>query len=126
MTDAVLARDLRDALNAPLVGMTDAQIDTAIQGQLKEDQIPISYPAEVGLLLANKIAFANALDQTLIQRGAIWNAVVYNLIALGLTPGITRVATEELSAIRTWAPNARFDAGKALTNLLRIIKAAER
>lgn len=126
MTDAVLARDLRDALNDPLVGMTDAQIDNAILGQLKEDQTPLSHPAQVGLLLANKIAFANALDQILIQRGAVWNAVVYDLTALGLSPGIKRVATEELSAIRTWAPNAGFDAGKALTNLLRIIKAAER
>lgn len=126
MTDAALARDLRDALNAPNVGMGDAIIDQAINGQLREDSIAATYPGEVAQMLANKLAFASALDQTLLNRGAVWNHPVYNLTALNLSPGTRMVATEELTAIRTWAPAPGFDAAKALTNMLRIIKAAER
>jgi hypothetical protein len=126
MTDDVLARDLRDALNTANVGMSDAMIDQAIVGQLREDGIAMTQQAPVARLLANKAAFANALDQTLLMRGAAWNQRVYDLVQLNLSPGIQLVATEELTAIRTWSPTPRFDAAKALTNMLRIIKAAER
>lgn len=124
MSDATLARDLRNVLNAE--GMNDQTINTAIQGELKEAQIAQTYPGVVASINNNQAGFSASLNTSLTASGATWNGVVYNLTALGLSMGIKLVATEELSAIRTHANTPGFDSAKALTNMLRIIKAAER
>ncbi|MCP4425500.1 MAG: hypothetical protein GY803_13485 [Chloroflexi bacterium] len=124
MSDADLAGDLRQLLDT--YGMTAESINDAIGKELKETQIEALFTAVIANINLNKIAFSANLNNALTARGATWNGVVYNLAPLGLSFGLKLAATEELSAIRTHAPTPGFDAAKALTNLLRLIKAAER
>ena len=127
MNDVQFAALLR-ALLALYATMTATQINDTINSPqgLKESLIAQQLAGAVGLLNQNKLAFAAALDAALVNAGAVWNVNVYNLNGLAMSFGIKLVAREELSAIRTHAPTIGFDAAKALTNMLRLIKAAER
>jgi hypothetical protein len=123
--DMELSRAIRNALN--VAGITDADIDQMISGQLRENDIANDYPVAVGRMLQNKIPFAAALDGELLQLGATWGNPRYNLSALGLSSGaVQQFATEQVTAIRTWTPQNNYDAAKALTDMLRVVKRLER
>ena len=50
----------------------------------------------------------------------------WDLGAVDLTGPLKRVATEEVNAISKHGPTSGFDAAKALTNILRMIKGRNR
>lgn len=113
---------LRTVLNG--CGMSNAQIAAAVAGPLREIEVGANYPGVVAAMAApNNLAFANAFDQAITNLGGVWNPPVWNLAALGLTPPLSMVAVEECSAISKYARTNAFDAVKALTNILRMIKA---
>ena len=124
MADRDLSNAIRGVLNT--YAATNALIDRCIRGSLREADIAQNLPHSVTTMRLKKVEFAAALDQALTALGAVWQNPTYNLAGLGLSPGIRLVATEELSAIRTYAPTAGYDAAKALTNMLRLIKTIER
>lgn len=92
LTDARLARILRDALNA--YAMTDTLIATLIHGELKETGIASSYPDAVTNLKNQRFAFAANLQNALLREGAIWLGNVYSL-GTQMSFGFKLVATEE-------------------------------
>ncbi len=124
MPDLTLSAAIRAELIAH-AGITTNQINTLIGAPLKESDIDANYAAQVGTLYGNRVAFAAGIDTAVTNQGGVWTGNVYNLLPLGLVK-LKMVAAEELSAIRTHAATPGFDAGKALTNMLRLIKAAER
>lgn len=107
-------------------GMTAGDIDADIAGELKEAVIAHSRAAAVQNINLNKVQFGTDMDQAITGLGAVWTHPVYNLTPLNLPFGVKLVATEELSAIKTHSPSPNFDAAKALTNMLRMIKIAEK
>lgn len=124
MADIDLSNAIRGVLNT--YAATNALIDRVIRQALREADVTQHLPNSVTTMRLKKVEFAAALHQALIVLGAVWQNPVYNLGGLGLSPGVRRAATEELSAIRTHAPTAGYDAAKALTNMLRLIKSIER
>jgi hypothetical protein len=124
MTNQTMATAIRGVLAQYAV--SNALINGVITTQLKEQDVAEHLAIAVNTMLVSKLGFAAALDLAMVGLGAVWGGATYNLAALNLTPGVRMAATEELSAIRTHAPTAGYDAAKALTNMLRLIKAAER
>lgn len=124
MTNQTMATAIRGVLARYAV--SDALISAATRQELKEQDVAQHLANAVNTMRISKLAFAAALDAALVHLGAVWGGTTYNLAALGLTPGVRMAATEELSAIRTHAPTAGYDPAKALTNMLRLIKVAER
>ncbi len=122
MSDQDLAIIIRGALG--VVGLDNGAIDALIAGELKEAALASN--AASTQMTNNATAFRDDLDHRLTQAGAVWSPPVYNLAGLGLTMGVKMVATEELAAIRTHAGTPGFDGAKAVTNMLRIVKAIER
>jgi hypothetical protein len=51
---------------------------------------------------------------------------IWNLRPTNIAPGLRLSATEELGAICKYGGHPGFDAAKAITNLLRLIKSAGR
>jgi hypothetical protein len=124
MPRTAFSNAIRGVLNR--YALTDQLIDNIIPHELKEADVATHLKTAVTNMTFWKNEFANALDQAITALGAIWNAPTYNLAPLGLPMGVQLAATEELSAIRTHAPTPGYDAAKALTNMLRLIKVAER
>lgn len=123
MPNAQLKAALQALLNT--YGMSNKMIAQATAGQLKEVNIAATYAAIVTEIGApNNVNFTNAFNAAITGLGGVWNAPVWNLGALGLTTPLPVVAVEECSAITTHGPTVGFDAAKALTNILRMIKAA--
>lgn len=122
MPNANLVAGLRGLLNN--YGMPDADIDQAIAGELKEVSIEHAYGNVVAAIAdPNNGGFTIAFNGVINGLGGVWKAPVWDLSQLALTMPLSAVAPEELSAITTHGPTPGFDAGKALTNLLRLIKA---
>lgn len=124
MPNADLAQAIRRVLND--YAATDVLIDRLMGIELKESDVATYLRHAVNTMLIKKTEFAAALHAELLGLNATWNAPTYNLVPLHLTPVVRLTATEELSAIRTHAPSPNYDPAKALTNMLRIIKVAER
>ena len=125
MADRELALALRSVLGQ--YEISDALIDIVIKHEIKECDIDKHAVKYVAILNKNKDALGNVLDAALMKYGVTWNAVssTYNFASMGLNKtGVS--ATEDLSAIRRFSSTENFDAAKALANMLRLIKAAER
>lgn len=115
---------LRGVLNR--FAATDLLIDKCCAIELKESDVAQYLPNAVNTMRLKKTEFATALDQAVTGLGAVWNGTFYAVNGMGLPIALRQPATEELSAIRTHAPTVGYDPAKALTNMLRLIKAAER
>ena len=124
MSNADLAAALRLVLRAIFPGLPNGEITSYIGGELKEIAVANDWAQWIQNM--NGPAFAQALDNELGQRGVTWQNNGYNFGPLGLTPPSSQTAPEDLNASRRYAPTATFDKAKAITNLLRAIKTAER
>ncbi len=119
------AAALRNVLVA--AGMTNNQIDTAIQGELKEVEIAHTYNGVVAAI-GNGAALRGSLIHEVTGVGGAFAPATntWNLTGTNINFGLRLSATEECGAICKYGNTAGFDAAKAVTNLLRLIKAAER
>ena len=122
-------QDFADALRAVLndCGIPNHQIDAAIAGELKEVQVAQTFAAVVAALGTGAMIKA-ALIQRVTRLGATYDDTtrVWNLVPTRISMGLRLSATEELGAICRYGGHPGFDAAKAITNVLRLIKAAPR
>ena len=106
--------------------MTNIQINQAIWGELKELSVASDYPMVAAAIAPpHNTAFTDAFNEAVQGAGGVRNGR-WNLAGIKLTPPLSMVAPEECNAISTHGPTPMFDAAKALTNILRLIKAGER
>lgn len=114
---------LCDVLEA--AGMTRIEIETAIGGELKEVDIAETYSVVV-IGIGNGGNLRADLIQEVTRVGGAVAGNVWNLTPTNINGGLRLSATEELGAICRYGGTPTFDAAKAVTNLLRLIKAARR
>ena len=131
MPNKDLAEALRSALGTLVIrgqALSTVAIDYFIGQEIKEMEIAAAIPDD---LVGNQpyiTAFVQAVHANLLAKGAFYNAAsqTYNFDALLLTGPVARTAGEDLSAIKKYGDLNRCDLAKAITNVLRNIKAAER
>jgi hypothetical protein len=123
MADKDLARVLREFM--VVYDMPEKVIDALIAGSIMESEIEKHICPYLQFIYNHKTEFASDLGDALVPLDAAMKDDAYDFSALGLD--LTKKAAEEdLSAIHNYARTARFDACKAVTNILRIIKVGER
>jgi len=124
MSNAHLATALRLVLNTVCPSVPDSAISEYIKQELKEVAVAKDWASFIQHITGP--AFAQALDAELGNYGVVWQGHAYNFGPLGLTPPTSYTAPEDLNATRKYAMTANFDKAKAITNVLRAIKTAER
>lgn len=123
MADKDLARTLRQFM--VVYEMPNEYIDSFIAGSITELDIQKKATAFIDFIKNHRTEFASDLQDALVNIDGVLVNNKYDLSACGLTL-LKKTATEELSVIHQFAKTSNFDAGKAVTNLLRLIKAGER
>jgi hypothetical protein len=107
MADKDLARVLREFM--VVYDMPEKVIDALIAGSIMESEIEKRIGPYLQFIYNHKTEFASDLGDALVPLDAAMKDDAY-----------------DFSAIHNYARTARFDACKAVTNILRIIKVGER
>lgn len=118
------ATALRNVLAS--AGMSPGDIDTILGGEIKELTIERTCPAVA--TIGDGTALRAALIEQVTLAGGIFDPAtdLWDLRTADIAPVLRLPATEECSAICRFGGTPTFDSAKALTNLLRLVKAAER
>lgn len=123
--DKALAGGLRKLIND--YEMSDPSInDVLVKGVPKEVYVEKECWMAVNTIKYYREAFAKEMGEILTGLDAVQTGNIYDLKPMGLSKDIEGISTEELNAISKYASRQDFDATKALTNILRIIRKAER
>ncbi|MEM7685746.1 MAG: hypothetical protein AAF293_13035 [Pseudomonadota bacterium] len=130
MSNHDLTQDLRAVLRNLVVNgqnITDATIAHFLGQEIKEVEIGRAIPADIQTDQVYITTFVANLHNTLIATTNVSYANgSYDLGGYGLSGPTDKAAGEDLSAIKKYGDLGSCDLVKAITNLLRLIKTAER
>jgi hypothetical protein len=124
MPNQHLANALRQVLITLIPGLPPASITVYLKKEIKEMSVAVDWAPAVANITGP--AFALALDNELTNIGVPWVGNAYNFAPAGLTGPTKITAPEDLNALKNYSATPQFDVAKALANVLRAIKTAER